>query len=369
MTGIKNWGWTLLVVMGGMVGGCDVEYGVSGDRDGVNAPDDVDGSGTTGGENIPENVETGDVQGRICAPDGETWVAGAVVYVDTEWGRLETITDIDGYFKLEGVPEGAQTVEVEKGSFTTTIEVMISANEVLELATSECVGNVDIAVVTGQYDNIQSILNRLNIPFDEFSGYWNWEEEDVSAPTEHLELMRDPARMASFDIIFFNCGMEDTWTLEPDIIQNLKDYVTNGGSIYASDQAYYVLEGTFPEAADFVGNDEEQWSANMGTMGHVQGEIVSGALKGVLGKDSADINYDLDAWASVEAAGEAETLISGTFQYMDMNSDDFSMQTNTGPLAVRHTVGDGVVLFTTFHNEPQLTEDMDNLLKEFVLSL
>ena len=54
-----------------------------------------------------------------------------------------------------------------------------------------------------------------------------------------------------------------------------------------------------------------------------------------------------------------------------MNSADYdySTQTNTGPLAVRHTAGEGVVLYTTFHNEPQLTEDMDNLLKEFVLSL
>jgi hypothetical protein len=370
MTGIKNWGWALLLVMGGLTGGCDVEYQMSGEQNGVDAPDDVNGSGTTGGENIPDNVETGDVQGRICAPDGETWVMGATVYVDTEWGRLETTTDQDGYFKLEGVPVGTQTVEVEKGSFTTTIEVIIAANEVLALAANECVGDVDIAVVTGQYDNIESILNRLNIPFDEIAGSFA-PSSDGSLSTDHIALMRDPARMASYDIIFFNCGMEDSWSMDANIIQNIRDYVTNGGSIYASDQAYFVLEGPFPEAADFIGNDAEPWNANVGSMGHVQGEIMNGALKSALGKDSADINYDLDSWASVEAAGEAETLISGTFEFMDMNSGDYtySTQTITGPLAVRHTAGEGVVLYTTFHNEPQLTEDMDNLLKEFVLSL
>lgn len=362
MSKFGMWGVALATVL---VMGCDVEYGINQEGDGVGAPDSLDGEGTTGGENIPDSVERGDVQGRICAPDGETWVQGAVVYVDTEWGRLSTTTDVDGFFKLEGVPVGAQEVLIEKGSYSASVDVVISANELLQLANDECIGDVDIGVFSGSYDNIQSILQRLSIPYDEINGAW----DDLGNEPEHIEFLKDPARMAEYDILFFNCGIDAQWTLEPIIVQNIRDYVENGGSIYASDQAYYVLEGAFPNAADFMGNDVDAYAAYVGSVGHVTGDIRNPALKSALGKETAEINYDLDSWASIEAANEAEVLIEGTFSFVDMESMDFDSQSHHGPLAVRHTAGSGVVLYTTFHNEPQITEDMDNLLREFVLSL
>ena len=189
-----------------IMAGCDVEYAINQDNDGVGAPDNVDGQGTTGGEGIPENVARGDVQGRICAPDGETWVQGAVVYIDTEWGRLSTTTDVDGYFKLEDVPVGNHEIQIEKGSFSASVEVVIAENELLQLATDECVGDVNIGVISGYYDNIQSILQRLAIPYDEIMGGM----DDYGNEPEHIEFLRDPARMANYDILFFNCGIDDS---------------------------------------------------------------------------------------------------------------------------------------------------------------
>ena len=118
-----------------------------------------------------------------------------------------------------------------------------------------------------------------------------------------------------------------------------------------------------------MGDDSDSWAAYVGTTGHVTGDVRNASLQVALGKDTAEINYDLDSWASIEAADEAEVLIDGTFTWMDMASTDFSSHTHHGPLAVRYTSGKGVILYTTFHNEPQITEDMDNLLREFVLSL
>jgi len=356
------WGMTLSAVL---FTGCDVEYGINQDGERIDAPDSINGGGTTGGESIPDNVALGDLQGRICAPDGEFWVQGAVVYVDTEWGRLSTTTDADGFFKLEGVPVGGHEVHIEKGSFSASVSVVIQADELLQLANDECIGDVDIGVISGSYDNIQNILQRLSIPYDEINGAWDY----MGSEPEHVAFLKDPSRMAKYDILFFNCGIDDSWTFEPSIIQNIKDYVENGGSIYASDQAYYVLEGPFPSAADFMGDDADTWAAYVGTMGHVTGDIRNPSLKTALGKETADINYDLDSWASIRAAGNAEVLIEGTFSWMDMNSMDYSPQSHHGPLAVRYAAGSGLVLYTTFHNEPQITEDMDNLLKEFVLSL
>ena len=173
----------------------------------------MDGQGTTGGEGIPEKCcPGGGVQGRICVPQMvKHGMQGAVVYIDTEWGRLSTTTDVDGYFKLEDVPVGNHEIQIEKGSFSASVEVVIAENELLQLATDECVGDVNIGVISGHGDNIQSILQRLAIPYDEIMGGM----DDYGNEPEHIEFLRDPARMANYDILFFNCGIDDSWTWIP----------------------------------------------------------------------------------------------------------------------------------------------------------
>ena len=52
-----------------------------------------------------------------------------------------------------------------------------------------------------------------------------------------------------------------------------------------------TLEGPFPEAADFMGDDSDSWAA--GTTGHVTGDVRNASLQVALGKDTAEINYDL----------------------------------------------------------------------------
>ena len=83
------------------------------------------------------------------------------------------------------------------------------------------------------------------------------------------------------------------------------------------------------------------------------------------------MNDDLDGWASIEAAGEAEVLFEGSYPWLDWDTGGMAGTPNMhmGPLALRYSVGSGVVLYTTLHNESQLIEDMDNLLIECVLSL
>ena len=193
---------------------------------------------------------------------------------------------------------------------------------------------------------------------------------DGSAANEHVQLMSNPSELAKYDILFFNCGMTEDWMWSgSNVGQNLRDYVNGGGSIYASDMAYYVLEETFPSAVSFVGNDSTPGAAYVGEMGYVQGDVVDETMKAVLGKDVAEINYDLPSWAAIESAQPGTPLIRGSYQYYDMNSMDYSVMTQTGPLAVRYESGAGVFLYTSFHNEAQATQDMDAILREFVLSL
>src|SRR5688500_15804490 len=70
----------------------------------------------------PDEPQFGTVEGRVCSPDGNTWLSEANIYVkieltDGEEGRVETFSDVDGRFVLEGVPVGPQILLIEKGSF------------------------------------------------------------------------------------------------------------------------------------------------------------------------------------------------------------------------------------------------------------
>ena len=109
--------------------GCEIQYGLNEGTELVTGADSQDGQGTTGGEDIPDSVATGSLQGRVCAPNGAGWIVGATVYIDTEWGRLETTSDENGWFVLEGVPEGDYTVHFIKGSFESSMDVRIIADE------------------------------------------------------------------------------------------------------------------------------------------------------------------------------------------------------------------------------------------------
>lgn len=309
---------------------------------------------------IPVPGEVGSIHGRICAPDGTSWVSGATVSVATGSGVLQTLTDGDGWFTLDGIPVGTHDVTVTKGSFSTVLEATVVADQVTELPVEECLqqGTTRIAVITGNYDHIQTILGDLGLQYDTING--------INA-TNSVAFLRDPAQLASYDVVFFNCGMNDAWMAhEGEITNNLRDFVTNGGSIYASDWAYYIVEASFRDQNTFHGDDWTPGSAKVGEAGFVSANVLSPSMQQLLGSNTADLNYDLSQWAAMVAAPLAEVLIEGTYEYSE---DGWSFDTRFGPLATRFDYGNGTVIYTSFHNEQQTTVDMHLLLQDIVLSL
>ena len=148
------------------------------------APGDSDDDINGGEGNYDPDAPNGGVSGRICAPSQNVYVADAEVYIEFEDGtRLSTQTDADGYFTLEGVPVGTYTVHVEKGSFGATFDVTITEGTITELAQDECLeGDIEIAVVTGSYDDVGGILTRLGLSYDAYDGdpYGSREYEELS---------------------------------------------------------------------------------------------------------------------------------------------------------------------------------------------
>lgn len=311
-------------------------------------------------EGTPEEAtEPGAVKGRICSPSTAAWVAGADVWIETGSEKILTETDGEGWFLLEPVPAGTWTVKVEKGSFSTQFEVLVEEGKTTELATEECLSTEDvkIAVVTGAYDSIEKVLDRLGFEYTLIQG---------RSGSAHVDFMRDPSQLGKYDIIFFNCGMNDNWeNYRSEVSSNISDYVKAGGSVYTSDWSYFVAEVAFPNMADFYGDDGQHGAAYVGEMGKVTAEVLDSDMQIALGKNSATLDYNLSMWAVMEQVTEGDELLRGNIKYLD----GWNYSSMTAPLAVRKNSGSGQMLYTSFHNEAQSTGDMDRLLEEVILSL
>jgi hypothetical protein len=306
----------------------------------------------------------GSVAGRICDPGGTGWVAGARVWIDVDWDGdgvgdevIETTTDAEGRFLLEGVPPGTWEVHVQKGSFTTSVMVEVT-DGLVELSDDECLGaDLDIAVLRGSYDSTEDILDGLGLTYDLIE----------QGGTNQLDFLMDAERLGSYDIVFMNCGMDEDWLYSgtEQVTANLAQFVEAGHSLYASDWAFLMVEATFPQAIDFYGDDDFPFDAYGGDEGTLQVDVVDPTMQDILGSTVADVHYDLAGWVmAVGAETSAEVLVKGSPVSL---WDPHPLE--DAPLAVRFHAGEGRVVFTTFHNEPQITSDMELMLREIILSL
>lgn len=348
---------------------CSSEYGLNEGQESSegenNNPSGDDPTDSTPGY----DGEVASVTGRVCNTVGDSYVVGADAYINydsngdgTDDATSSDVTDADGWFTLTGVPLGTHTISVEKGSFSTTIQISLDTpDEELQLANEECLdpGSVDIAVVSGDYDHVESLLTGLGLTYTLYRG--------ASGQTEYLELLQDADKMSEYDIIFFNCGMDDTWARGSSydaVAANVKAYVQAGGSVYTSDWAYNIFEAAFPNAADFYGDDTVTGAAYWGADGYLTASVIDPTFQQLLGSNSAQLNYDLASWAVVESTGSnTEVLLRGDAPLYLWGT------INNSPLAIRAYFGSGVALYTSFHNEQQATVDMESILEEIILSL
>jgi hypothetical protein len=303
-------------------------------------------------------------------------VAGAYVFtiVDEDgdgvedW-RAEDTTDTEGRFLLSGLPIGHYTVQVEKGSFHTEYEVELEGG-LFEIPEDECaLKPPTIAVVTGEYDHIEDILDSLELEYTLVRGTIG-----ASSPPEFVYFLREPALMAEYDLIFFNCGVSDyDWmAYQTEIAGNMRSYVDEGGSIYASDWAYYLIEKAFSSKIDFYGDDSAYGSPQVGIDGPVSADVLDPVMQALLGGTSADINYDLGMWVVPEAVdSDVEVLLQARVSVLDLWTG-YGGVVHDAPIASRFEFGEGRVIFTSFHNEHQTgdtTLDMMRILEEIILSL
>jgi hypothetical protein len=279
---------------------------------------------------------TGELFGGFKAPNGVTGIARADVTLDIpECAGLVAKTDQRGFFKFIGLPAGTVSVTAARGNFEVTQPATVSGGPAFLVIPKD---SVSLAYVPGDYDSIETVLGNLGFE-----------------PTEVTTLAGTD--LSQFQMLFLNCTTFPEVGVGPD----LAAYVTNGGTLYASDWAYEYVEQAFPSAIDFLPDPK----IGSSTQFPVTATVLDPDLAFALGSDLAQIQFDLDIWVLIDAAGAGTTpLIEGIAPLMGGGVTPTAV-----PLAVQFAAGAGRVIYTSFHNEDGATEDMHRILENFIFSL
>lgn len=94
--------------------------------------------------------------------------------------------------------------------------------------------------------------------------------------------------------------------------------------------------------------------------------VLDNDIKALLGKSTCTIVYDIDGWVmvKVEDPDNVQVDIIGN---PETENDGGIVQDK--PLLVELSHGSGTVIYTSFHNSEQITEDSLKIIKHLVFSL
>lgn len=337
----------------------------------------------------PLNVvpEPGSISGRICDPAEARGIYGARVWVNLVTGDgsehpIETTTDEDGRFLLEGVPVGTYDVYVTRGSFHATVtDIEVFEDELTALDEAEtCIEpEVSFTVYDG-HDSVEQVLERIGYSVTNLvDTRHERDEHDENTPSWLVLEFGDYDAFKDNDILFINCAAHE-WAIDNAspteilrVTENLRRFVAEGGSIYLSDWSYDLLELLYPEAVDWFGDDEVRDEAQVGRQQIFVGTVHDEDIKTILGRDRASLKYEQSQIAVPVALGEgSRALITADILVRDGGSDETFTDV---PVLLEHRPptadgpSDGRIIFTTFHNGSDNTDAMDEVLRAIVYSL
>jgi hypothetical protein len=278
----------------------------------------------------------GDVTGLITAADMKTPIPGVLV---APWGFAgpTATTNQQGRYTIQALPIGPRTLLATRGHFSAKVPIDVMGNLLTEQPPGVLVPDGKLAFVDGAYDSIEAIVrDKLRNPMTQITA------ADLA----------NPEITSQYDMIFLNCGLDATKASDASTIANLRQYIADGGILYASDWASAYAQAIFPEHFISIGGS--------GEVGLAAGSITNQSLLDFVGKSDVQIQYDLGAWKTLDALSP-ETTVLLTGNYKAGGADQIGK-----PLAVVVDHGLGHLVYTTFHNEAGVTDDQLKVLYYFI---
>ncbi|MFO8070289.1 MAG: hypothetical protein R6V85_00320 [Polyangia bacterium] len=409
----------------------DTDADADGDTDAdADGDTDADGFWDNGCDGAPGAGEVRLI-GTVLGPGGLFPVARALVAAYQDPGAIpeipdgvycEECVDITGIPAEQTSPDGLFCLDVEagselhlavrKGQFLRVREYVApdSPGEEIELdqdlltlpsQRDDQAGDMvpSMALAIGDYDRVEDVLAKAEMGevspsylFVEGSevGIWDaydnagdgsWPDGDYGLPIE--DLLRDLGRMLQYHIIFVPCTYNSAegnyLALEPEVQQNLRDYVWAGGKLYVSDYSYYLVEMAWNDFLDFAnpiaGSCDETalpGGCNHGpafdTPGTVLDDLMLEWLAVLMDEDGLEIedlllmeNFDtigalgegvvgLDPDTQEEIVQQPKVWVEGPWAYEEEDWPDPEFDAESPhPLTVTWPYNCGRVVYTTYH--------------------
>ncbi len=194
------------------------------------------------------------------------------------------------------------------------------------------------AVTPAYYDDIESVITPLGFTSDTIN------ETDLS----NLTLLKN------YRAVFVNCSGSIATNFTADAADAVKEYVAEGGVIYASDWAFVVIAQAFPGYVSYYS------TPRIAPTQIVTASVENEGMREYMGLDSFTVNFNLGGWVPIAGVNttEVETILRGT------SGDSY---VKDKPILVKFDYGLGSVIYTSFHNEAGLSSDETNALEYMVL--
>lgn len=321
-----------------------------------------------------------DVSGKFLAPNGTDPISNAKISAyDNETLVNQTLTNAKGEFVIP-LNKGDYNLIMNKGKFKTEKSISVNGDLNLDSTTIEILPN--IGVVTGHFDNIESVLYSVglfnpitNEPlFDIIEGNMfarannstskhlqhsssqtkNAQDNPYLAPNTSFhfgDLMNDPALLATYDILFLNCGLSESMESNSSI---LTDYVNNGGILYATDWAIGYLQDITNNGTYYITPLIPEKSGNsVSTTATILDDTLNDWLFlnfGISVDETVVIDEFLPAWQVIDSFDNTTTIswLNGEVNYDDATN---TAVTQNKDLAFTFLHGNGAVLYSSFHTE------------------
>jgi len=204
-------------------------------------------------------------------------------------------TDHQGQFLMTNVFAGTYWIVIQKGHFRLSQQITIAENQDLELTTTQStlpsVQDYDngkeipnIALASGSYDAMEDILGKMGIgsvdgtgafngptAAGNFAVYSNGGDIDDVAIASLAQLVEDYNTLRQYHILFIPCsyqtysGGEGLEGAPLSVLQNLRQFVSDGGKLYVTDWSGEYVDNVFPEQIRFTSGYDTPASAWNGT--------------------------------------------------------------------------------------------------------
>ena len=344
------------------------------------------------------------ITGRLVAPNGADPIPNAKVSALKDGNVAnEVYTNSEGVYDI-ALPSGTYELKFTKGKFKGLTQIEIIEATSVDDVLLDILPN--IGVVTGHYDNIEHVLYNIGLVnpvtqeplFDiiegndfarmsalthtNFEGGHNHASMEAGRSSDNpmlnpnvdhsfLELMNNPSLLATYDILFLNCGLDESLEDMGDV---LMDYVANGGILYATDWAAGYLNTITNGGTDYMTfyTPEKSGSSLTTTATLLDGTLSDWlALNfGIVIEDTMEIDEFLGSWQVVDSYNPASTIswLNGEVTYRDAGNNYITANKD---LAFTFLHGNGAVFYSSFHtenNDPEFSA-VDRVMEFFVFEM